>query len=226
MCGRFVLFSSEATLLKVPGFSEVHAPAGLPPARYNIAPTQIIPILRPGSSPKEATIEPARWGLLPNWKKDESGPPLFNARCETVTSKPSFRDAFKHGRCLIPMDGYYEWHVDEPAGKGTKPTKTPQWITTGEVVWVAGLWATGLDLLSATMITTASRPPLDWVHDRMPRFLLADEYATWLFGTPEEAAELLHPAPDELISRFTVRPADRAAGSVRNDYPELIAEQA
>ncbi|WBT09356.1 SOS response-associated peptidase [Corynebacterium sp. SCR221107] len=220
MCGRFVLFSSEESLLRVPGFQEVHAPAGLPPARYNVAPTQIIPILRPGTTPTEALVEPARWGLLPHWKKDESGPPLFNARAETVTAKPSFRDAFKHSRCLIPMDGYYEWHTDPETRE-----KTPYWISTGQLVWVAGLWATGLDRLSATMITTASRPPLDWVHDRMPRFLLPDEYATWLFGTPNEAATLLHPVGEDLLNSFSVRTADKAVGNVRNDYPELIAVQ-
>lgn len=225
MCGRFVLFSTsedtQSALFDVP-FADVHAPEGLPPARYNIAPTQVIPILR-ATSANEAMVEPARWGLFPHWKKDDSGPPLFNARAETLREKPSFRDAFKHGRCAIPMDGYYEWSDSPELAAGAESgKKIPYWITTGEVIWVAGLWATGLDQLSATIVTTDSAPPLDVVHHRMPRFLARDEIKQWLLGSPSEAAELLTPARSEVIEAFRLTPADSAVGNVRNDYKELI----
>lgn len=213
MCGRFVLFSTAETLLNVPGYPAIRAPHGTPGPRYNIAPTHMIPILRPGD--QELLLEPARWGLIPHWKKDLTGPPLFNARAETLQQKPSFRDAFRSQRCMIPMDGYYEWTTG-PSGKA------PQWITTGEVVWVAGLWSDGLGALSATMVTTDALPPLDTVHHRMPRFLAPEEYRTWLEGSPQEAAALLHPAGSELVEAFRISPADPRVGSVANDGPELI----
>jgi len=219
MCGRFVLFTSDESLLDavgtLPGGTEVHAPDGTPPPRYNLAPTQMVPLVR--LAPPRAQVDPARWGLLPHWKKDDSGPPLFNARGETVATKPSFRDAFRSQRGLIPMDGYYEWHDD---GTG----KQPYFVSLGKVMWAAALWATGLDRLSATMVTTDSHGPLEWLHNRLPRLLATEEIEQWTTGTPEQAAELLHPTPADYLERLTVRPVDRAVGNVRNDYPELIAE--
>ncbi|WIM68292.1 SOS response-associated peptidase [Corynebacterium breve] len=212
MCGRFVLFTSDELLAEVgswPGISEVHAPEDLPPARYNIAPTQMVPIVRVSESFAEVT--PARWGLLPHWKKDLTGPPLFNARAETVASKPSFRDAFRKGRCVIPLDGYYEWHDD---GTG----KVPYYVTGPEgMLWAAGLWATGMDQLSATMVTTAATDEMSWLHARLPKFLARDEIMPWLSGE-----ELLEPST---LRGFATRKADPAVGNVRNDYAELIDEQ-
>lgn len=221
MCGRFVLFTTDESLLThvgaLPGVTEVHAPEGTPGPRYNLAPTQIVPLVRVDGP--VARVDPARWGLLPHWKKDDSGPPLFNARGETLATKPSFRDAFRRQRGLIPMDGYYEWH---DAGEG----KVPHFVTLGEgrIMWAAALWATGLDRLSATIVTTDSTGPLSWLHDRLPRFLAEEEIGQWVSGTPEQAAELLHPTPVAYVGRLGVRPVDRAVGNVRNDYPELISE--
>ena len=221
MCGRFVLFTSDESLLDavgtLPGVTEVHAPDGTPPPRYNLAPTQIVPLVR--LAPPQAQVDPARWGLLPHWKKDDSGPPLFNARGETVATKPSFRDAFRSQRGLIPMDGYYEWHDD---GTGRRP----YFVSLGEVMWVAALWATGLDRLSTTMVTTDSHGPLEWLHNRLPRLLATDEIGQWVTGTPEQAAELLHPTPPAYLERLTVRPVDRAVGNVRNDHPGLLEDTA
>lgn len=157
-------------------------------------------------------LDPARWGLFPHWKKDDSGPPLFNARAETVAEKPSFRDAFKKQRCVIPMDGYYEWHE-----------KKPYYVSMGdELMWAAGLWATGLDQLSATMVTTDSVEPLAWLHHRLPRFLTADEITPWLTGTADDAGELLRPVTTEWVERLTVREVSADVGNVRNDHPGLI----
>lgn len=217
MCGRFVLFTSELLdhVGKLPGIKEVHAPDGVPGPRYNIAPTMMVPVIRVQES--LAQVDPGRWGLLPHWKKDLEGPPLFNARGETIASKPSFRDAYKgtngSGRCVIPMNGYYEWHE-----------KVPHYVTRsdGELLWVAGLWATGLDRLSATMVTTEALEPMDWLHNRLPRFLTEEEIRPWLTGGMDE--QLLQPTPKQLRELFEVRPVDKAVGNVRNDYPELIAQ--
>lgn len=226
MCGRFVLFATDDLLDHVgnlPGVQETHAPQDVPPARYNIAPTQVIPVVRLRET--YAQLDPARWCLLPHWKKDLNGPPLFNARAETVASKPSFREAFKQthdsGRCLIPMDGYYEWKPNE-SGRG----KQPYFVTLGQgkVMWAAGLWATGLDQLSATIVTTEAAAPMDWLHDRLPRFLTEEEMRQWTEGSANEAAELLHPTPSSLREKFQLYAVDKAVGNSRNDYPELLGE--
>ncbi|EPD67649.1 hypothetical protein HMPREF1219_02062 [Corynebacterium pyruviciproducens ATCC BAA-1742] len=252
MCGRFVLFTTSDPLLHaaadIAPYGELLAPHGTPSERYNIAPTQKIAIVRPGQTTgtgvKEGAgqttgigvgiLEPARWGLFPHWKKDEKGPTLFNARAETVAEKASFRDAFKKTRCIIPMDGYYEWHTQ---GK----TKTPYFVhlpaegdangedSAGGVVagnsplmWAAGLYSFGLDQLSATIITTDSLAPIDWLHDRMPRFLTRDEVEQWLVGDADDAKELLHPTPDELRGRFVTTEVDSRVGNVRNDSADLL----
>lgn len=116
MCGRFVLFTSGTDLIEevatLPGISRVDAPDGTPPPRYNVAPTQQVPLIR--FDGEVAALDSARWGLLPSWKKDDSGPPLFNARGETVAEKPAFRSAFKARRGLMVLDGYYEWKDKQP----------------------------------------------------------------------------------------------------------------
>lgn len=222
-----MLFSVDSMQLDLAGVAaqvgveKVDTPVGFPAPRYNIAPTQLIPIVRAGTPQElsqgaaELILEPARWGLFPHWKKDDSGPPLFNARAETAAQKPSFRDAMKHSRCLIPMDGYYEWHSEDGH-------KIPQWIRRPQVMWVAGLWSTGLGQLSTTMITTESRPPLDWVHHRMPRFLPPELWKQWLFGTPEEAAQLLTPADETFLKDVVLSPADPSVGNARNEGAHLL----
>lgn len=197
----------------LPGVEEVRTPQGLPGPRYNLAPTQIVPAVRLHEG--LAQIDPARWGLLPAWKKDESGPPLFNARAETVRTKPSFRSAFKAQRCIVPMNGYYEWHDD---GTG----KAAYYVTRGEgLLWAAGLWETGLDRLSVTIVTTAATEEMAWLHDRLPRFLAEDEVLAWTSAPPAQAAELLEPSG---LRGFQARKADKAVGNVSNDYPGLIAK--
>ncbi|MDD7586071.1 MAG: SOS response-associated peptidase [Corynebacterium glucuronolyticum] len=240
MCGRFVLFTTSDALLHaaadITPYGELLAPHSTPTERYNIAPTQKIVIVRPATSEESAdpqgaaVLEPARWGLFPHWKKDDSGPSLFNARAETVAQKPSFRDAFKKTRCIIPMDGYYEWQtqgktktpyfVHRPAESGAGAENDAQ---TGPLMWAAGLYSTGLGQVSATIVTTDSKEPIDWLHHRMPRFLAPDEVAQWLEGDAEEAEELLAPTPESLRSTFVTTEVDSRVGNVRNDFPELLA---
>ncbi|MHA2788279.1 SOS response-associated peptidase [Corynebacterium sp. S7] len=214
MCGRFVLFTTGEDLMSeignLPGVTSVVAPEGLPVPRYNVAPTQKVPVVRFAGS--EASIEPARWGLLPAWKKDETGPPLFNARGETVAEKPSFRSAFKARRAIMVLDGYYEWHE-----------KKPYYVTRQEgMLYAAALWETGLDQLSTTMVTTASQGKIEWLHDRLPLFLHEDDIEQWVSGSPEQALELVQPS--QLADDLQWKPADPAVGNVRNDYPELISD--
>ena len=231
MCGRYVLFTTGDELISAAGevteFRELLAPQGTPPARYNVAPTQFIPIVHRetasvGVDARETVgvLEPARWGLVPSWKKDVNGPTLFNARAETVTEKPSFRSSFKSLRCVIPLDGYYEWK-----------DKQPHFVrrTDGQLLWAAGLYATGTEAVypgpSATIITTASAPPLEWLHDRMPRFLDQAEIPAWLTGGESTARALLTVAPTSLRDTLVTSPASLRVGNVRNDDPDLLVSE-
>lgn len=234
MCGRFVLFTTGEDLIDavgdLPGVAEVYAPQKTPPPRYNIAPTVPVALVRIGcgtgseaapthSEATTARIDPARWALIPHWKKDLTGPPLFNARAETVREKPSFRDAFATQRGVIPLDGYYEWHKTS-GGTVAYFIHLPE----GELFWAAALWSEALGQLSCTMVTTAAAEPMAWLHDRLPRFLEREEIEQWCTGTADEAAELLHPAPESLRGRMLWRAADPRVGSVRNDFPELMGQ--
>ena len=216
MCGRFVLFTSGDDLTQVvaelPGVSAVEAPDGTPPPRYNIAPTQQVPLIRIAGN--DARIDAARWGLLPTWKKDETGAPLFNARGETVAEKPSFRSAFKARRGLMVLDGYYEWRQ---TGNG----KQPYFVRPEDgMLFAAALWETGLDRLSTTMVTTEAAGNMAWLHHRLPLFLRRDEVRQWVEGTPEEALELVHPS--RVAETLVWNEAAQEVGNTRNDYAELM----
>lgn len=215
MCGRFVLFTTGDDLLEevggLPGVTAVEAPDGTPPPRYNIAPTQQVPLIR--FEEHTALVDAARWGLFPSWKKDDSGPPLFNARGETVAEKPSFRSAFTSRRGLMVLDGYYEW-------KKEGDDKQPYYVRPEEgLLYAAALWDTGLSRLSTTMVTTEATDNMAWLHHRLPLFLREDEIRTWVDGTPEEALELVRPS--RVAERFVWNEAAQEVGNVRNDYAEL-----
>ena len=216
MCGRFVLFTSGDDLTQavaeLPGVSAVEAPDGTPPPRYNIAPTQQVPLIRVAGS--DARIDAARWGLLPTWKKDETGAPLFNARGETVAEKPSFRSAFKARRGLMVLDGYYEW-------RQTENGKQPYFVRPEDgMLFAAALWETGLDRLSTTMVTTEAAENMAWLHHRLPLFLRRSEIRQWVEGTPEEALELVHPS--RVAETLVWNEAAQEVGNTRNDYAELM----
>jgi putative SOS response-associated peptidase YedK len=162
-----------------------------------------------------------RWGLIPSWWKKSAKeiPATFNARAETVTEKPMFREAFKRNRCLIPASGYYEW-LATPTGK------QPYYYSTldGEPLTIAGLWdawkdiQTGAPLRSCTMIITSANVLASKVHDRMPVLLRQPDFDRWLSGT---GTELLKPAPDDYLQTW---PVSRQVNSSRapSDDPSLI----
>lgn len=223
MCGRFVLFTTGDDLINavgsLPGITEVLAPDGTPPPRYNIGPTQQVPLIRFNNA--EAQIDSARWGLLPTWKKDETGPPLFNARGETVAEKPSFRSAFASRRGLMVLDGYYEWLQNNSGGAGKK--KQPYFVQSESgLLYAAALWDTGLDKLSTTMVTTDATDNMSWLHHRLPLFLLPEEVEQWVHGTPDEALELVHPS--RAAQTLQWRPAAQEVGNIRNEYAELTGD--
>jgi putative SOS response-associated peptidase YedK len=149
--------------------------------RYNIAPTQPVPVIR--QNPKEPIHELSlmRWGLIPSWAKDQSvAAQMINARSETASAKRAFRDALKFRRCLIPADGFYEW---QRRGKSKQPYCFE--VNDGELFAFAGLWdrwkdPSGQWIKSCSILTTSPNAVTSSVHDRMPVILDPDCYDLWL----------------------------------------------
>lgn len=232
MCGRFVSFTVGEELAvevaEVPGLRPVEVRAEAPP-RFNVGPTQPVQIIVPTEKLQEqlpdapvsdsrTSLIGARWGLIPHWAKEVPKAPWFNARGETVNSKPAFRDAYKRSRCLVPADGWYEWNINAE-GK-----KVPYYASFSDrPVFFAGLWTAWEDMYSCTIVTTASEgSPIEWLHDRMPRILAPEDCASWLWGDPEEVSALREPVDNSMLEPLEVREVDPAVGNIRNDGPELL----
>jgi len=198
-----------------------HLPAGEYAPRYNIAPTTTIDVVVPHEAGRD--LLSMRWGLIPSWwkKTAKETPSTFNARAETVASKPMFRAAFKRGRCLVPASGYYEW-------KPTPSGKQPYYIsaTDSSVLSMAGLWEqwpnieTGECVHSCTIIVTSANSLTRAIHDRMPVLIEPKDFGSWLSG--ESGTELLRPAPDDNLRLWPVSKRVNRTGNV--DDPSLIEE--
>lgn len=217
MCGRFAFYSpSEATA----ALFGVGASIAIEP-RFNIAPSQYIAAIR---ETDDAGRELAmfRWGLVPFWAKDPAiGNRMINARAETVAEKPSFRAAYRHRRCLVLADGFYEWKKD---GAG----KMPYFISlaNGKPFAFAALWETWQSketeeiIQSATLITTAANDFISAVHHRMPIILQPDTADRWLAGDDELIADVSENSP-----KFQAWPVARRVNNARNEGEDLIIRQ-
>ena len=206
MCGRFAItLPPEA----VRGFFAYSEQPNFPP-RYNIAPTQPIPVVTgaPHSAGRERRFVLMRWGFLPGFVKNpKEFPLLINARAETLLEKPSFRAAVKRRRCLIVADGFYEWRRE---GK----TKSPFLIrrTNREPMGFAGLYetwsdASGGEIDTACIITVAANRLMTHVHERMPAILPRPQFSLWLDNDGVEAAaahDLLRPAAEDALELIPI----------------------
>ena len=220
MCGRYTAAMSWSELVDLYEITETGIPLNVAP-RYNVAPTQTVPIVR--SVPNGRELAMVRWGLVPSWSKGpDSRYSMINARAETVTEKPSFRTPFRRRRCLVPADGFYEW-------KKANGTKQPYRIALndGRPFAFAGLWdswesADETAIESCTIIVTDANELVRPIHDRMPVILDPGNHVRWLDveGTPaDEAAEMLRSYPSE---RMTAYPVSRMVDSPKNDDPKCI----
>jgi putative SOS response-associated peptidase YedK len=215
MCGRYTLTSPD----KIAERFAVQADIELLLARYNIAPTQEIPAILDEDPYILTTL---RWGLIPQWAKDEKiAGSLVNARCETVADKPAFRNAYRHRRCLVPADGFYEW---QKTGIGKVPHRFT--LKTGELFAFAGLWETwrkpdGSPVRTVSLMTTTPNAVVAPVHDRMPVILQRDLEAAWLdHSTPvEKLATMLVPFPADQMKAAAV---SNAVSNARIDSADLI----
>lgn len=208
MCGRYSLHSNPEVIALLFGLSEV--PAYQP--RYNIAPTSQVLVVRQEGDLRGAAM--VKWGLVPRWAKDPSmGARMNNARAETVAEKPSFREAYRKRRCLIPANGFYEWKLENGL-------KQPYYIhpAGADLFAFAGLWEQWRDLQTCAIITTEANEKMASVHDRMPVIVSPAEYPAWLSDASYEKVAL-RPCPDAAVAIHRV---SRAVNNARNDLPELI----
>lgn len=218
MCGRFLLYSSPEALERSFGLEFTDKRPNLQP-RYNIAPTQDVAVI--GTKAGRRGLAMMHWGLVPSWAKDRSlAAKMINARGESVHEKPAFRAAFKARRCLIPADGFYEWHAEEG---GKQPYLLEP--AAGGPMALGGLFErwrdpAGGELWSCTIVTTEASADIAHLHHRMPLVLTPDHWDAWLTAEPEAARGLIGPAPEGTL-RF--RPVDKRVNNVKNDDPELIA---
>jgi putative SOS response-associated peptidase YedK len=218
MCGRYRLSRRKQIISEY--FETVDWQDDWSP-RYNIAPTQSVPVIR--QNPKKHVRELARmkWGLIPHWAKDGSiAASTINAKSETAADKPAFRDPLRFRRCLIPADGFYEW-----ARKGSSKQPYCFEVNEGELFGFAGLWdgwkdANGSWIKSCSILTTTPNAVTSPVHDRMPVILDPDSYDFWLDPGMQNVAavsELLRPYDAGLIRCY---PVSTRVNNVGNDDAE------
>lgn len=220
MCGRFALATDPMNFIRF--LLEYDTSDAFTP-RYNIAPTQPVAVVPNNGTER---IEFFRWGLIPPWAKDPKiGNRMINARAETLSEKPSFRNAYRRRRCLVLADGYYEWRK-EPGGGA----KTPFYIrmASEKPFAFAGLWETWRPqdevepVLSCSIITCSANEMLRSIHHRMPVILDQDAYDLWLNPVecpPAALNHLLTPYSPEEMETFAV---SRLVNQPKNDSPECI----
>jgi putative SOS response-associated peptidase YedK len=216
MCGRYRLTRADRLAEKFDA-----EPAEELRPRYNIAPTQPVPVVRASGS--RCLIASMRWGLIPNWAKDASMSQI-NARSETLHEKPAFKENFERRRCLIPADGFYEW-----MRSGTSKQPFHFGMKDDSLFAFAGIWDRwksphGAVIESCAILTTSPNQLLRDMHDRMPLILRGEQYRQWLATPPSDCGglkRLLVPYEAVAMKRY---PVGLTVNDVENDTPECILE--
>jgi putative SOS response-associated peptidase YedK len=214
MCGRFQLSVKGRHIserFNVEVFDEMYKP------NYNCAPSQKLPVIT-NSEPGKLNF--FRWGLIPSWAKDPKiGYKLINTRAESIAEKPSFKNAFKKRRCLVPANGFFEWRKDE--------NKTPFriFLRSDELFSMAGIWETwkdaeGKPINSFSIITTTPNSLMENIHNRMPVILPREMEEAWLNETNEEALKkMFAPFP---ASQMEAYPVSKKVNSPANNDASII----
>ena len=218
MCGRYRLSRRKQIIAE--HFDAISDAEDWIP-RYNVAPTQPVPVIRQNPTEPTRHLSQMRWGLIPSWSKDASGAAsMINARSETAATLPAFRDAMKYRRCLVPADAFYEW-------KRQGSVKQPYCfdVNEGQLFAFAGLWegwknANGTWVKTCTILTTTPNALTTAVHDRTPVILDPGDYDVWLDpGMKDSSAisQLLKPLDARLMRAY---PVNSRVNNVENDDAE------
>jgi putative SOS response-associated peptidase YedK len=216
LCGRYLLTSPVDLLRQLFRFMER---PNLGP-RFNIAPTQEVPVVRLSREGDRHELIQVRWGLVPYWADDlKIGNRLINARAETVERAPAFREAYQRRRCLVPADGFYEWRK---SGKERQPLLIRRQDRAPFAF--AGLWERwrqpdGPVVRSCTIVTCPPNALVAEVHNRMPVILAAEDHDRWLDPAQGDGKALLRPCPAEWLEAVAVSPR---VNSPANDDPEVL----
>jgi putative SOS response-associated peptidase YedK len=222
MCGRYTL---HHTLKEIEERFGVEAIEELISPRYNIAPSQTVPVIRRAQLGEDLReMAGCKWGLIPYWAKDPKiGNNLINAKAETIADKPSFKQAFARRRCLIPADGFFEWKK-----RGKEPSQ-PIYVRKrgGGLFAFAGLWEEwktpeGETLESCTIITVEPNELISKIHHRMAAILNPDDEATWIDPQSkiDDLPRLLRPYESDDLEAI---PVSRAVNSPAHNSPDCIA---
>lgn len=215
MCGRFAITQPPQAMRELFGYPEQ---PNFPP-RYNIAPTQPVPVVRLHEGARQFML--MRWGFIPGWVKDPKDFPLvINIRCESAAEKPSFRAALTRRRCLMPAGGFYEWRR---SGKENQPylfRPAERGLFAFAALWETWHAQDGSEIDTVAMITGPANGLMSAIHHRCPVILDPSQYDAWLdpAATAKDVAALLKPPPENFLELLAVSPA---VNKVANDGPEL-----
>lgn len=222
MCGRYSLTRRQEEVAERFGIEQLLVENEALRPRYNIAPTQTVPVILDKDG--ERVLAEMKWGLIPFWSKDiKKTKPIINARSETISEKPFFKQAASKRRCLIPADGFYEW-------KKVNKAKIPMFIHLNdkELFAFAGLWdqwksPDGEVIRSCTIITTEANDTMSPVHDRMPVIVRPEHESLWLDPEIKDVDKLrvvLEPLGNDALAMYRV---SSEVNTPAKDAPELIA---
>ncbi len=226
MCGRYTLTVQDEEL-----YQEFHAIVGteIRRARYNISPTQMVPVVRVMSGQRQ--IDDLRWGLVPPWAKDiKIGSSMINARSEEAASKPAFRSPLRKKRCMIPATGFFEWKTIAQEGL-SKPKKQPYYTRRRDerVFGLAGMWdrwnaPDGSIIESCSILTTSPNDLLRSLHDRMPVIVRPEDYTLWLDSDMQDPGQLKPLFESYPSADFVMVKVGMKINSPAQDTPDCIQE--
>jgi putative SOS response-associated peptidase YedK len=223
MCGRIVQSSGPLRLAIVDGLDVSDSSLGNVPRRYNAAPSQELLVIRQNHKTGERSLDLLKWGLIPHWCSDpRGGRRPINAKAESVSRLPTFKDAYAQRRCIVPVDGFFEWRAIKGAGR-----KQPYAIAmkNGSPFGLAGLWENWCDPKTGewertfAVITVPSNELVDQIHDRMPAILEAKSYDRWLGLEPDPYDLLITTYPSEAM---TMWPISTRVNKPENDDPSIL----
>jgi putative SOS response-associated peptidase YedK len=223
MCGRVIQASGPLSLAIVDGLDVRDSRLTNVPRRYNAAPSQELLVIRQNPKTGERSLDFLKWGLIPYWCMDpKGGRKPINAKAETVARLPMFRDAYARRRCIVPVDGFFEW-------KGIKGQRAKQpfaiAMKDGSPFGIAGLWenwkgSSGEWVRTLAIITVPANELVGTVHDRMPAILRKEDYEKWL-GPEPAPHHVPRPFPSALLRMW---PISTRVNSPMNDDEHLLDE--